>query len=46
VPLNLIVTPTRTIETESTGRRPDGLYWEDIDAETIAEIPVLGRLYS
>ncbi|MEA1931518.1 MAG: 5-formyltetrahydrofolate cyclo-ligase [Euryarchaeota archaeon] len=44
VPLDLIVTPTRTIETESTGRRPEGLYWADIDTEMIAEIPVLGRL--
>jgi len=44
VPLELIVTPTRTIETESVARRPEGLYWADLDAETIAEIPVLGRL--
>ena len=44
VPLDLIVTPTRTIETEPTDRRPEGLYWEDLDAETIGEIPVLGRL--
>ena len=44
VPLDLIVTPTRTIETESTASRPEGLYWADLDAETIAEIPVLGRL--
>ena len=44
VPLELIVTPTRTIETESAARRPEGLYWADLDAETIAEIPVLGRL--
>jgi 5-formyltetrahydrofolate cyclo-ligase len=44
VPLDLIVTPTQTIDTEPTGRRPEGLYWDDIDAEKIAEIPVLGRL--
>jgi len=44
VPLDLIVTPTRTIETESTASRPEGLYWADLDAETIAEIPVLDRL--
>lgn len=44
VPLDLIVTPTRTIEPESTGDRPAGLYWEDLDSETIAEIPVLARL--
>ena len=46
VPLDLIVTPTRTIETESTADRPKGLYWDDLDAETIAEVPVLGRLQS
>jgi len=44
VPLDLIVTPTQTIETESTARRPEGLYWDDLDSETIDEIPVLGRL--
>ena len=44
VPLDLIVTPTRTIETESTAERPKGLYWDDLDAETIAEVPVLERL--
>jgi len=44
VPLDLIVTPTQTIDTESSGRRPEGLYWEDLDSETIEAIPVLGRL--
>ena len=44
VPLDLIVTPTETIETESTAGRPEGLYWKDLDSETIAEIPVLKRL--
>ena len=44
VPLDLIVTPTRTIETGSAASRPDGLYWDDLDTETVAEIPVLGRL--
>jgi len=44
VPLDLIVTPTQEIETEATVSRPDGLYWDDLDTETITEIPVLGRL--
>lgn len=44
VPLDLVVTPTRTIQTESSAARPDGLYWAAIDEETIAEIPVLNRL--
>lgn len=44
VPLDLIVTPTRTIETDAAAERPDGLYWDDIAAEKIDEIPVLQRL--
>ena len=44
VPLDLIVTPTRTIETDATAERPAGLYWDDIAAEKIDEIPVLQRL--
>lgn len=44
VPLDLIVTPTRTIEPASVACRPEGLYWDDLDVETIGEIPVLGRL--
>lgn len=44
VPLDLIVTPTQTIEPESAGRRPEGLYWEKLSSEKIESIPVLGRL--
>lgn len=44
VPLDLIVTPTQAIKTDATVDRPGGLYWEDLDSETICEIPVLGRL--
>ena len=44
VPLDLLVTPTRTIETEATAERPAGLYWDDIVAEKIESIPVLQRL--
>jgi len=50
VPLDLVVTPTQTIETEAvsataaTANRPDGLYWNDLSAEKISEIPVLQRL--
>ena len=44
VPLDLVVTPTQTIETEETTERPDGLYWNDLSAEKISEIPVLQRL--
>ena len=44
VPLDLVVTPTETVETETQASRPTGLYFEDLDSETIAEIPVLQRL--
>jgi 5-formyltetrahydrofolate cyclo-ligase len=44
VPLDLVVTPTRTVETEAAADRPDGLYWDDISAAKISEIPVLQRL--
>jgi len=43
VPLDLLVTPTQTIETEAVAARPDGLYWDDLSAEKISEIPVLQR---
>jgi len=44
VPLDLVVTPTRTISTGAAAERPDGLYWADIGSEKIGEIPVLQRL--
>ena len=44
VPLDLIVTPTQTIDTDAVAARPDGLYWDDIGEAKIAEIQVLQRL--
>ena len=44
VPLDLVVTPTRTVETAAVADRPDDLYWGDLSAEKISEIPVLQRL--
>ena len=44
VPLDLLVTPTRAVKTNAVADRPDGLYWDDLDGETIEEIPVLQRL--
>ena len=44
VPLDLVVTPTRTISTKAAAERPAGLYWDDIATEKIDEIPVLQRL--
>jgi 5-formyltetrahydrofolate cyclo-ligase len=44
VPLDLLVTPTQTIDTDVAAARPDDLYWDDIGEAKIAEIPVLQRL--
>ena len=44
VPLDLVVTPTRTISTKTAAEQPAGLYWDDIATEKIDEIPVLQRL--
>jgi 5-formyltetrahydrofolate cyclo-ligase len=43
VPLDIVCTPTRTIRT-GAGEKPEGLFWEALSDERIAEIPVLGRL--
>jgi 5-formyltetrahydrofolate cyclo-ligase len=43
VPLDVICTPTRTIRTDA-GEKPEGLFWDDLSEERIAEIPVLDGL--
>ena len=49
VPLDLVVTPERLVETGAgeagSGRqKPTGIDWSALSAERIAEIPILGRL--
>lgn len=44
VPLDLVVTPARTIHTETPYPRPNGLDWSRLPDERVAEIPVLERL--
>jgi len=44
VPLDLVMTPTQAVTTSAVAERPDGLSWDDLDAEKIEEIPVLQRL--
>ncbi len=44
VPLDLVVTPERVVETETTHSRPAGVEWALVDEETVAETPVLRRL--
>ncbi|MEZ3165485.1 5-formyltetrahydrofolate cyclo-ligase [Halorubrum sp. RMP-47] len=43
VPLDLVVTPQRTLRTETTYARPDGVDWNALDAEKLSEIPVLSE---
>lgn len=44
VPLEVIVTPDRTISVETTTNPPIGIDWSLLEAETIQEMPVLQRL--
>jgi len=41
VPMDAVVTPDRTIATETPHERPTGVDWDGLDAERIAEMPVL-----
>ncbi|WP_418285316.1 5-formyltetrahydrofolate cyclo-ligase [Halorubrum sp. DTA46] len=43
VPLDLVVTPERTVRTETSYPRPTGIDWEKLDAETLDAIPVLAE---
>ncbi|MFB6121550.1 MAG: 5-formyltetrahydrofolate cyclo-ligase [Halobacteriaceae archaeon] len=44
VPLDVVVTPERTIETETPHDRPAGVDWGALSDERVAEMPVLARL--
>ena len=41
VPMDLVVTPERTVETETPHARPDGVDWAVLDDDRRSEIPVL-----
>lgn len=41
VPMDLVVTPTRTIRTETEYERPSGVFWNELPDERIDEMPVL-----
>ncbi|RLM76016.1 5-formyltetrahydrofolate cyclo-ligase [Halorubrum sp. Atlit-26R] len=43
VPLDLVVTPVRTVRTDTSYARPDGVDWDALDAEKLSEIPVLAE---
>jgi 5-formyltetrahydrofolate cyclo-ligase len=44
VPLDLVVTPERVLQTGTGRARPAGVDWDALSAERLAEIPVLERL--
>jgi 5-formyltetrahydrofolate cyclo-ligase len=46
VPLDVVVTPERTIHTDTPYDRPTGVDWAALSEERIGEIPVLDRLRS
>lgn len=41
VPIDLLVTPTRTIRTDSEYEKPHGVFWSELSEERIGEMPVL-----
>ena len=43
VPMDYVVTPTRTVETGTPHPRPDGVDWAALSDERIAEMPVLAE---
>jgi 5-formyltetrahydrofolate cyclo-ligase len=43
VPLDVVVTPERTIRTETPYARPTGVDWDALDAEKLDAIPVLAE---
>ena len=43
VPLDVVVTPERTVRTTAAREKPAGVDWTELSAERIAEIPVLER---
>jgi 5-formyltetrahydrofolate cyclo-ligase len=44
VTLDLICTPTRTIRPSRRGPRPNGVLWDVLPGERLAEMPILGEL--
>lgn len=41
VPMDLIVTPNRTVRTKTEYEKPSGVFWGELSEERIAEMPVL-----
>jgi len=43
VPMDLVVTPERVLETDTPHARPGGIDWELLPGERLEEIPLLER---
>jgi 5-formyltetrahydrofolate cyclo-ligase len=43
VPMDLVVTPARTVRSGG-GERPDGIEWDTLSEDRLAELPALARL--
>lgn len=46
IPVDFIVTPEKSIATKTRIARPTGIYWDYLDDEKIAEIPLLKKMRS
>ena len=44
VPVDIIVTPTKVIETNTVYKKPKGIYWDELPKEKIEQIPLLKKL--
>jgi 5-formyltetrahydrofolate cyclo-ligase len=44
VPIDIIVTPTRVVRTDSKLPKPSGIIWELLDPERLEEMPILKEL--
>lgn len=44
VPIDIICTPERTLETEG-GKKPPGIAWDELSSDRRSEIPILESLY-
>jgi len=45
VPVDYIFTPTKQIKTLGKYPKPEGIYWDEVKAEQIKNIPILKKLY-
>ncbi|HSE37978.1 MAG TPA: 5-formyltetrahydrofolate cyclo-ligase [Blastocatellia bacterium] len=46
IPVDFIVTPENSIETKTRISRPQGIYWDYLDEEKIAAIPLLKEMWA